>query len=237
MSRFRTTRAAISGSIGDAMRGKGCGVAETAHPKLALHHLGYFFVVVLVLVVGCASHKNGESSDAALTRLRRAVATGDGLRTYRVDGELRQNGDSLKWRGVVVGRDEAYISDINGLLIESRRIGGVSWGRKVGSSEPWIQAPSDGSINMGVLLEGTDVHSQRQGDDWLVTLRFAGIDVLGALSHIPSTGPSDVGVTIRGDLITHVSVILRANAMAELSLSDYGAALVIEPVQQTATTR
>jgi hypothetical protein len=120
------------------------------------------------------------------------------------------------------------------MLIESRRINGASWAGRLDTAEPLMKVPSDHPIGLTALLLGTEVHTEHSGDERRITLRFDGIDVLAALTHIPSTGPSTAVVRLRGGAIAEITLQLRG-ADARISFSSYGEDLSIEPPPPSAS--
>jgi hypothetical protein len=168
--------------------------------------------------------------DTGLQRIERAVELTESSNTYRVRGVLAGSSPVVEWKGIVVGADEQYLVRTAGLLIDSRRIDGVHWARRLEPVEPWSTAPSGTPIDLAVLLQGSEVHAEHRGGQWLITLRFDGVDVLAALAHIRSTGPITADVALEDDAIAQVALHLSGNTTADLSFSDYGAALTVDPV-------
>jgi hypothetical protein len=99
-----------------------------------------------------------------------------------------------------------------------------------------MRAPSDRPISLAVLLRGNEVHTKHDGDEWSVELRFHDVDVLDALAHIPSTGPSTAVVTLRGGVIADVALHLGGGADARISFWDYGSGLAIGPVDPSSSS-
>ena len=147
--------------------------------------------------------------------------------TFRLRGVLTSHGSALTWEGFVAGGNEQYVTHAMGLVIESRRIDGVSWVHRLDEDDPWIQAPADRPLDLDVLLQGRDVQSRRDGDEWRITLRYTGVDVLAALTHIPSVGPATAEVVVALDVISDVSLRLNGDAQARLHFTDYGATLTV----------
>jgi hypothetical protein len=170
------------------------------------------------------------SAQAGAQRLERAVVGAEVDRTYRVKGTVTFGVPLLSWDGIVVGGDEQYILHTLGRVIDSRRIGGRNWWRPLGSSEPWKLAPADTPLDLAVLLRGEVVAARHKGDRWALTLHFHDVDVLAALTHVPSAGPTTAEVTLVDDRITAVTLRLSAFGGAELSFRDHGASLSIDPV-------
>src|SRR5262249_51831300 len=123
-----------------------------------------------------------------------------------------------------------------GMLIESRRIHGASWARRLDTAEPWMNVPPDHPIDLTALLLGSDVRTDHIADEWRTTLRFHDVDVLAALTHIPSTGPTTAVVTLRQGAIAEVTLDL-SGAGAHVSFSSYGEELSIEPIPPSAAPR
>jgi hypothetical protein len=128
-----------------------------------------------------------QPGNVGLLRIKRATELARDRRTYRVRGLLSVERPLVSWEGFVVGGDEQSIIRTSGLLIDIRRIDGVSWARRLDTAEPWMWFPSDPPINLAALLRGGEVHSQRHGDEWRIELRFDGVDVLDELAHTPGT--------------------------------------------------
>jgi hypothetical protein len=171
------------------------------------------------------------SAQAGAQRLERAVVGAEVDRTYRVKGTVTFGVPLLSWDGIVVGNDEQYILHTVGRVIDSRRIAGRNWWRPPGSSEPWKLAPADTPLDVAVLLRGEVVAARHEDDRWALTLHFHGVDVLAALTHVPSAGPTTAEVILVDDRITAVTLRLSAFGRAELSFWDHGASLTIEPVE------
>jgi hypothetical protein len=189
------------------------------------------------MVIGgaCGSPGDVTAGDDGLRRIERAIEVARDSNSYRVRGLLSVGRPLVRWEGIVVGGDEQYIISTYGLLIDSRRIDSESWARRLDTAGPWMQVPPDPPINLAVLLRGSDVHTQHPGDEWRIELRFD-IDVLDALAHIPSTGPSTAVVTLREGLIADVTLQISGDVNARISFWDYGAPLAVEPVDPSAST-
>ena len=70
-----------------------------------------------------------------------------------------------------------------------------------------------------------------RNDAWAVTLKFQDTDVLYALTHIPSTGPTTAHINIDdNDNALDIHLQLAGSADAIVSLTDFGAAVRVEPV-------
>ena len=149
-------------------------------------------------------------------------------------GGLTSGPAVVAWDGVVVGADEQYLVNAMGSLLDERRIGGVTWARPTDQSRPWISVPSTEAFDLSVLLDGTVVSEMRSDDRLLIEVHFSGRDALRALTHIPSVGPTEVTVTVTLGVITAVDLHLQDGAAAHLELSDYGEALVIDPINPLA---
>ena len=184
---------------------------------------------LLLLGAACGSTAADDVRPTGLQRIERAIDFARQSRTYRLNGAVMVPGPLATWDGIVVDGDEQYTIHTYGMLIESRRINGASWARRLDTAEPWMKVPSDHPIDLTALLLGSDVHAEHSGDDWRSTLRFDGVDVLAALTHIPSTGPSTAVVSLRGGAIAEVTLQLRG-ANARISFSSYGEALSIGPI-------
>jgi hypothetical protein len=183
---------------------------------------------LVVTIAGCASSAPVEVADSGLDRLGRAIARAHDSGTFRLQGVLTSHGSALTWEGFVAGRNEQYVTHAMGLVIESRRVDGVSWVHRIDQQDDWVQAPSDSPLDLDVLLRGHDVASHRDGDVWRITLEYSDVDVLAGLTHIPSIGPTSAEVTVAPDLISDVSLHLNGDARARLHFADYGAALTVD---------
>jgi hypothetical protein len=132
--------------------------------------------------------------------------------------------------GVIVGDDEQFQVNAMGMLIDERRIDGVAWGRPSDGSRPWISVPSDGSFDLTVLLDGKIASSRVARDHGVLELRFTDQDVLRALTHIPSVGPTAATLRIQSGYITDIELRLDGGTMAWIELWDYGARLAVERI-------
>ena len=185
-------------------------------------------LVIVLAVAGACGAESGAHGGSAIRVLQRAVDKAHSAKSFQVRGAL---GTAVLWEGRVVGNDEQYCRWAMGMLIDERRIAGVAWGRPVDRSQPWTSVASDGSFDLGVLLEGDVTASTMTEDHTVVRLHFTGDDVLRALSHIPSTGPTDATVTIQAGLITDIDLQQFPGATpAHIELWDYATPLVVEPI-------
>jgi hypothetical protein len=167
-------------------------------------------------------------------RLEQAVTQALDAGSFRVEGELRIGvGVLVGWRGFVDGADEQYVIRAQGLPLESRRVDGSSWARPVDPPGPWRQVAYDGPFDLEVPTRGV-VESVEHDDDWSVTLRFQEIDVLSALAHIPSTGPTTARITIE-EAALDIELWLGGQANATVTLTDFGAVLDVRPVPLSAS--
>jgi hypothetical protein len=132
--------------------------------------------------------------------------------------------------GVIVGDDEQFQVNAMGILIDERRIDGVAWGRPSDGSRPWISVPSDGSFDLTVLLDGEITSSRLAQDHRVLELQFTDQDVLRALTHIPSVGPTAATVRIQSGYITDIELRLDGGTIAWIELWDYGARLAVERI-------
>jgi hypothetical protein len=198
-------------------------------------HVGWVLAGCLVLFgAACGSTVSGNDRPMGLQRIERAIDFAGQGRTYRLNGAVMIHGPLVAWDGIVVDGDEQYTIHTLGMLIESRRINGASWARRLDTGEPWMKVPSDHPIDLTALLLGTEAHTEQSGDDWRITLRFDHVDVLAALTHIPSTGPSTAVVRLSEGAIAEVTLQLRG-ADARISFSSYGENLSIEPIPPSAS--
>ena len=92
--------------------------------------------------------------------------------------------------------------------------------------------PSDGSFDLAVLLDGEVRSCHVTPDHRVLQLQFTEQDVLRALTHIPSVGPTEATVSIEYGFITDIELRLDGGMTAWIELWDYGAPLVVEPVGQ-----
>ena len=186
-------------------------------------------VATVALAPACGSSSPRTSTDAAQEQLAQAVRHATEARTFRVKGALRMGLPIVQWEGVVNGDDEQYLIRTSGLLIESRRIDHISWARRLDPPESWQQVPYDAPIDLTVLTRGT-IESVEHDQVWTIALRFENVDVLAAMTHIPSVGPTTAEVTVERDMLTNVALHLGGHADAEILLSEFGAPLGVEPV-------
>lgn len=188
---------------------------------------------VIAALAACGTVSRRTSTDTGMRRLTQAVQHATEAHTFRVRGALVVGGPLVQWQGIVNGEDEQDLIRANRLLIESRRVDHTSWARRLDSPEPWQQVPYDSPLDLTVLTLGT-IESVEHDRVWTFTLTFEDVDVLAAMTHIPSVGPTTAEVTVEGDALTAVALHLGGHADAEISLSDFGAPLTIEPVTDTA---
>jgi hypothetical protein len=84
--------------------------------------------------------------------------------------------------------------------------------------------------------------AEHDGHDWVVTLHFDDVDVLAALTHIPSTGPTTARVTVSGGFVTDIILRLHRDADAHMWFWDHGAHVVVHrprsfrPAAETASS-
>jgi hypothetical protein len=185
-------------------------------------------IVLAVVASACGTRSTAPyESDGGL---HAAVEHAQSAHSFRVRGRLGAGTSALSWEGIVVGDDEQYHMAAMGTTLDVRRIDGVAWARSLDGSGPWNRAPSDGSLDLGVLLHGELSSAETIDDHRLVQLRFAGEDVLQSLSHIPSTGPAQASVTIRSGYIAEIELRFQGDAIAHIELWDYGEPLTVDPV-------
>jgi hypothetical protein len=208
------------------MRANGRRLVRQLHPAAAL--------AVALGTLGAAGCKPA-NAESPIESLRRTIDIARARGSFRVRGEVRVAAPLVAWEGVVVGTDEEYTATAMGLSIESRRLGGASWARRRDRVEPWSKAPYDGAVDLGALLQGHLDASQRRGERWSTTLGFDDVDVLRALTHVPSTGPTTAEVS--GDDAS-MTVVLRlgANATARVEFWDFGGPVSIEPLDTRAAS-
>ena len=196
-------------------------------------HVPASWLLVLLLAigaVGCGTVAADGDSGSPLDHMRQAVELASASGSFRVRGEVRASMPMVAWEGVVVGSDEQLTTHAGGLLIENRRIGGRSWGRRLDPTGPWAEVRYDGSIDLSVLLRGQLVQVEHTDGQWLLTLQFTGTDVLRALTHVPSVGPTTAHVTLIDGVLSEVTLDLAGHVTAHIGLWDFGAPLDIEPV-------
>ena len=193
---------------------------------------GSFLLLALVVLgtVGCGSAAVEEESGTALDQVRRAVELASDSGSFRVRGEVRTSVPIVAWEGVVVGSDEELTTQASGMLIESRRVGGRTWGRRLEPTGPWAEVPYDGAMDLSVLLRGRLEQVEHTDDSWLITLEFADTDVLRALTHVPSVGPTTAHVRLVDGVLSDVTLELAGHISARVELSDFGAGLSITPL-------
>jgi hypothetical protein len=191
--------------------------------------------VLLISGSACGSTVDVEARDTGPQRIQRAVEFAEASHSYRVHGVLGASNPALEWTGFVVGADEQYIIRTAGLLIDSRRIGGVVWARRLEPVEPWMSAPATAPMDPSVLLRGVQQNAVHRGGHSQINLHFDQVDVLAALAHIPSTGPTDAVVTLEDGVLAEVALHLGGNAHADISFSDYGAKLSVDPLDVPTT--
>lgn len=126
------------------------------------------------------------------------------------------------------GAAEHYQVAGMGSLIDERRIDGIVWARPLDGSRPWISARSSEAIDLGVLRNGQISSSTTTDHGQVIELGFTNHDVLRALSHIPSTGPTTATVTIAAGFVASIDLQFRGATSAHIELSDYGLPLAID---------
>jgi len=207
--------------------------ATIDRPALASWRLWLLLVLVAIGGGGCGTVADGRSS-TPLDDIRRAVDLAHESGSFRVRGEIGANMPMVAWDGVVVGSDEQYRTRASGLLIESRRIGGRSWGRRLDPVAPWVETAYDGPMDLSVLLRGRP--TDRVGhtyDSSSITLQFASADVLRALTHMPSVGPTTARVTLIDGALSEVTLELGGGVRAHVEFGDFGGPINIEPVERS----
>lgn len=202
-----------------------------------MHRYGPWAFAAILVISGsaCGSTVDVEARDPGLQRIQRAVELAEASHSYRVHGVVGVSTPAVEWKGFVVGADEQYIIKTAGLVIDSRRIGGVHWARRLEHLEPWLTAPSAAAMDLGVLLRGVEQHAEHRDGHWRITLHFDQVDVLAALAHIPSTGPTTADVMLEDGVLVEVALHLGGKARADISFSDYGANVRIDPIDAPTT--
>jgi hypothetical protein len=196
--------------------------AITTHPGRAARVIG-----CALLLGACTSPLRG-ATDAGWSPLRAAIDNAHAAGRFRMRSRLGGDAPAVSRDGVIVGDDEQFLVNAMGILIDERRIDGVAWGRPSDGSRPWISVPSDGSFDLTVLLDGEVTSSRVAQGHRVLELQFTGEDVLRALTHIPSVGPTAATVRIQSGYITDIELRLEGGMMAWLELWDYGAPLAVE---------
>ena len=206
--------------------------------KIGLHRVGAratVFLVATAMLIAACGRTDASAKRAAVRRLERAVATAKRTTSYRVRGRL---GSRMSWEGFVVDGDEQYVVDVAGLRTESRRIGGRTYGRRVETAdESWVEAPNQAELELSVLQRGEVMSVDAVKDHMTLTLQFEAVDVLAALTHIPSVGATRAVVEMEGDVIQRVALQFADGTTASLDYWDYGVALQIQPLDPGSLTR
>jgi hypothetical protein len=193
--------------------------------------VSWVLFMVAACTPGCAPAASDELPPRPRELIETAVTYARQRGSFRVRGELRTTVPAMVWEGVVVGTDEQAKTRTAGLVIESRRVGGRSWGRRADGDGSWMEVAYDGPIDLGVLLQGDSRRIDRQDDGWSITLDFHGVDILRALTHVPSTGATTATVTLHDDTIAQVTLELPGAVTARLDIWDYGGPVAVEPVE------
>ena len=202
-------------------------------------------LVAAITLAGCGGAARGtvqrvsttSSAPTGHARVEQAVALASQGHSYRVRGELDASvGPIVSWAGIVVGIDEQAVATSGGITYESRRVGGVLWTRRLDPRGPWIQLPLDQPLDLTALSRGSEVSTELRDGRWVVEVAYEGVDVLRALTHIPSAGLSTAEITLEDRELAAVVVRLGNGAAARLAYSDFGADLTVEPVNETDAT-
>jgi hypothetical protein len=199
---------------------------------LAPSRLWLLLMIVAFGAGGCGTVATNSGSSTPLDPIRRAVEIASDSGSFRVRGEIGASVPIVQWDGIVVGPDEQYTMQASGLLLESRRIGGRNWGRRLDPTGPWVEAPYDGPVDLSVLLRGRPGYVDHSNHSSSITLQFASVDVLRALTHVPSVGPTTAHVTLVDGVLTEVTLELGGGVRAHVALTDFGAPMSIEPVEE-----
>ena len=181
--------------------------------------------------VGCRSVAVEEESGTPLDQVRRAVELASDSGSFRIRGEVRGSVPIVAWEGVVVGSDEELTTQASGMLIESRSIGGRSWGRRLDPTGPWAEVRYDGPIDLSALLRGRPEQVEHTDDSWLITLQFTDTDVLRVLTHVPSVGPTTAHVRLVDGVLSDVTLELAGHISARVELWDFG----VRPIESRPT--
>jgi hypothetical protein len=178
---------------------------------------------------GCGSQRAAPSAASGFEQLRRALVRAEEAGSFRVEGTVTVGAPLVRWQGVVSGTTEQDFTWAAGLTIESQRADGQGWVRRTDISDDWRRFPYDGPVDLGVLLHG-HVEDVQHDDTWSVTVSFHDVDVLKAMTHIPSIGDTEVTVTLGNGELVRADLDVGGHAHAELLFSDYGVGLALDPV-------
>ena len=106
-----------------------------------------FFILLTAALLGAACDTRAATTAEGRQRLTQALTRARAACSFRVRGQLRNDGATLvEWEGFVDGADEQYLIRTNGLLIESRRFDRSSWARRVEPPGTWERVPYDGAL-------------------------------------------------------------------------------------------
>jgi hypothetical protein len=86
---------------------------------------------------------------------------------------------------------------------------------------------------LAILVQGQPQNIARHDGDWSIAERFDGVDVLRSLAHVPSAGTTMADVALHDDMISHVTLHLASDIMADLTFWDYGTPAAVEPIDGT----
>jgi hypothetical protein len=184
------------------------------------------WAVAPLLLLGCALPGR---PILPLERLEQAVDRAASASSFRVHGSLGGVAKVVQWDGVVAGDNEQYTISTGGLLIESRRVDGTSWARRVDRPDRWTTVPYDSPLDLTTLLRGRVVNdAEGDGSAIIITVAYDdSVDVLEALGHIPSAGATTADISLDDGCLTAVTLRMGGHITAELRFWDYGREVAI----------
>jgi hypothetical protein len=175
-------------------------------------------VLVMATAWSCGGTGNGDAHD----RLADAVRAATDAELIRMRGTFGASGPLVQWTAVLTGSEERTTTRIGAILIESRRSDGHLWARRIDQPEPWSEFPADNPLDITALLAGVIDHVEHHDDaTWVITLHYDDIDVLAALTHVPSTGPTTAKVTIDDNRLKAVTVDVNGHSTATVTFADF----------------
>jgi hypothetical protein len=169
-------------------------------------------------IAGACVHAGG---NGARDRLADAVQMATAAGSFHMRGAFGAGAPLVQWTAVVFGSDELRTTLTGGMLIESRRLDGQLWARRIDQPEPWARIPADDPLDLTKLLAGEIHRVDRDDDSCVITLQYDDVDVLGALTHIPSTGPTSAEVTIVDDQLVGVALDINGHATATVAFEEF----------------
>jgi hypothetical protein len=104
--------------------------------RLVSRHCSWVLAAFLFTVLGAyGSTAYSQPGNVGLLRIKRATELARDRRTCRVPGLLSVEHPLVSWASIVVGGDEQSTVRTAGLLIDIRRIDGVSWARRLDTAD------------------------------------------------------------------------------------------------------